>query len=322
METVTVRGALELLDRAGRVEQRAIVGERSLRIGRAFDNDIVVDDIHADAHHAEVSVGDDGVAFVRDLGSVNGLRRARERGRVDSIALDCDSAFTIGATTLRFRLADYSAAQPLRQGGLFAHPVLWAAIALPASVALIAFESALGSSERVGSLQLLNSVLAPLIAVLVWSGLWALVGRVLVHRARYFGHVAVASIGMFVGSALGLLLGLLAFSLSLDDFAAWVGTLTQFIMLAIIFGGHLRLATRLRWRGAMIAGMCAAVLLSGSIRMAYLVMMQHYSPAPRAMMKLAPPSWRLRAPASTETFYAHTQSLVDDLRDEPPLKKN
>ena len=322
MEAVTVRGALELLDRAGRVEQRVTLGDRPLRIGRAFDNDLVIDDIHADAHHAEVAIGEDGVPLVRDLGSVNGLRRVRTRGRVESLRLDRECTFHIGAAVLRFRPADYAPAQPLRQAGVLAHPLLWAAIALPAALAVTAFEGSLGSSERVGALQWLNSMLMPLIAMLIWSALWALVGRVLVHHARYFGHVAVVSVGVFVATALSLLLELLAFSLSLDDFAGWVGTLTQVVMLAIVFGGHLRLATRLRWRGAAIAGLCAAVLLAGSFRMAYLIMMQHYSPAPRTAVNLAPPSWRLRAPASTEAFYAHTQTLVDELRDEPPLKKN
>ena len=320
METVSVRGALELLDRAGRVEQRVVVGDRPLRIGRAFDNDLIVDDAHVDAHHAEVVVDENGVPTVRDLGSVNGLRKPGTRGRVDTIALDRDGSFSIGGATIRFRTPDYAPAQPLRGGGLRAHPALWAVIALVACLAATAAEAMMGSSEKFNGLQLLNVVLIPLIVILVWAALWSLVGRLLVHHARFLGHVAIVSVGIFVGSALTFVLGLAAFSLSLDTFAGWITSLCAFISMAIVFSGHLRLATRLRARGALVAGVCAALLIAGSFRVTHMVGAQRFSPAPRSTVTLAPPSWRLRSPETTDAFYAKTQTLVDELRDDKPLK--
>lgn len=322
MEALSVRGALELLDRAGRVEQRVVIGTVPVRIGRAYDNDLIVDDIHADAHHAEAIVGDDGVPIVRDLGSVNGLRRANARGRVDAITLDRECTFTIGGATIRFRPANYAtnAAQPMRSAGVFAHSALWAAIALIACLVATASEAVLGSSERFNGLQFLNAILVPLIVILVWSALWSLVGRLLVHHARFLGHVAIVSFGLFLGSVLTFVLSLFAFSFSLDTFAGWIGTITAFIAMTLVFSGHLRLATRLRSRSALIAGICAAVLIAGSFRVTHMVGMQHFSPAPRNAVTLAPPAWRLRSPESTDSFYAKTQSLVDELRDEAPLK--
>ena len=261
---------------------------------------------------------------MRDLGSVNGLRRARSRQRVQTIALDRECSFTVGGAAVRFRPAETAtiAAQPLQRISPFAHPVLWALVLLAGGLALTAYESTLGNSERENTVQLLNVVLMPMILVLVWAAIWALIGRVLVHRARYFSHVAVVSAGMLDRFGALLAAGPLAFALSLDDFAGWASTLTQFVTTAVIFAGHLRLATRLRSRGALTAGLFVAVLLTASVRMAYVVMMQRYSPAPRVAVNLAPPSWRLRAPASSDDFYAHTQSLVDALTDDRAQKKN
>lgn len=320
METVTVRGALELLDRAGRVEQRIIVGDRPLRIGRAFDNDLIVDDAHADAHHAEVVVDENGVPTVRDLGSVNGLRSTGARGRVDTIVLDRDTTFFLGGATIRFRSANYAPAQPLRSGGLRSNPALWAAIALAACLAGTATEAMMGSSERFNGLQLLNVVLIPLIVILVWAALWSLVGRLLVHHARFLGHVAIVSFGIFVGSALVFVLGIVAFSFSLDRLAGWVTSVSAFVSMAIVFSGHLSLATRLRARGALVAGVCAALLIAGSFRVTHMVGAQRFSPAPRSVVMLAPPSWRLRSPETTDAFYARTRSLVDELRNDKPPK--
>ena len=170
METVIVRGALELVDRAGRVEQRVLIADRPVRIGRAFDNDLIVDDVHVDAHHAEVAVGDDGVPTVRDLGSVNGLNSARSRQRVAQIALDREISFTVGGTAVRFRPADSAVvpAQPLHRASAFAHPVLWALLLLAAGLALTAYESTLGNSERENTVQLINVVMMQINVVIVW----------------------------------------------------------------------------------------------------------------------------------------------------------
>jgi hypothetical protein len=320
VETVTVRGALELLDRAGRVEQRVVVVDRPLRIGRAYDNDLIVDDVHVDAHHAEVVVGENGVPAVRDLGSVNGLRKPSTRGRVDTIVLDREGTFSVGGATIRFRLPDYAPAQPLRNTGLRANSALWAAVALVACLAGTAIDARMGSSEAFNGLQFLNVVLVPLIVILVWSALWSLVGRLLVHHARFLGHVAIVSFGILVGSVLTFALGIVAFSFSLDAFGGWITALAAFISMAIVFSGHLRLATRLRTRGALIVGVCAALLVAGSFRVTHMVGAQRFSPVPRGTVTLAPPSWRLRSPQTTDAFYAKTQSLVDELRDEKPPK--
>ena len=86
-----------------------------------------------------------------------------------------------------------------------------------------------------------------------------------------------------------------------------------------LFSGHLSLATRLRTRGALIAGVCAALLIAGSFRVTHMVGAQRFSPAPRSAVTLAPPSWRLRSPETTDAFYARTQTLVDELsKDKPP----
>src|SRR6201999_591192 len=118
-------------------------------------------------------------------------------------------------------------------------------IALAACLAGTATEAMMGSSETFNALQLLNVVLVPLIVILVWSALWSLVGRLLVHHARFLGHVAIVSFGIFVGSVLTFVLGIVAFSLSLDTFGGWITTLSAFISMTIVFSGHLRLATRL-----------------------------------------------------------------------------
>jgi ABC-type multidrug transport system ATPase subunit/pSer/pThr/pTyr-binding forkhead associated (FHA) protein len=73
-----------------------------VRIGRALDNDIVVDDLLASRHHAELRTADDGSFELVDLGSYNGTyvdgRRVTGRGKLDEGAL-----VAVGHTRLRLR---------------------------------------------------------------------------------------------------------------------------------------------------------------------------------------------------------------------------
>ena len=73
-----------------------------IRIGRALDNDIVVDDLLASRHHAELRVGSDGGLEIVDLTSHNGTfvdgRRVSGRARLSE-----GSLVAVGHTLLKLR---------------------------------------------------------------------------------------------------------------------------------------------------------------------------------------------------------------------------
>ena len=64
---------IEVLGRDGEVLARERIEGDEARIGRAFDNDVVVNDPHVAPHHLRVHRGEDGVLVAEDLGNLNGL---------------------------------------------------------------------------------------------------------------------------------------------------------------------------------------------------------------------------------------------------------
>jgi len=79
--------------------QRVALGERTVRIGRLGDCDVVIEDPNASRHHAEVQADGDGYVL-SDLGSTNGTR---VNGSVVSRhRLQDGDAITIGNHRLRF----------------------------------------------------------------------------------------------------------------------------------------------------------------------------------------------------------------------------
>ena len=59
-EVMPVLAVLEVLDRDGSVRHSVGVREWPLRVGRALDNDLVLDDPHTAAHHFSVEPDAEG----------------------------------------------------------------------------------------------------------------------------------------------------------------------------------------------------------------------------------------------------------------------
>ena len=64
---------IEVLSRNGDVVARERIDTAEARVGRAFDNDVVVDDPHVAPHHLRIHRGEDGELVAEDLNSLNGL---------------------------------------------------------------------------------------------------------------------------------------------------------------------------------------------------------------------------------------------------------
>ena len=92
---------IEVLGRDGEVVARERIDTPEARIGRAFDNDMVLDDPHVAPHHLRVLRGEDGALVAEDLGTKNGLYAEHGAERVVRLGLALDPGLRIGRTTLR-----------------------------------------------------------------------------------------------------------------------------------------------------------------------------------------------------------------------------
>lgn len=70
-----------------------------IRIGRALDNDVIIDDAYIDAHHAVVDVSDPENWRVTDLESKNGTFKGRHA--IGNVNIESGDEFTIGKTSIR-----------------------------------------------------------------------------------------------------------------------------------------------------------------------------------------------------------------------------
>jgi hypothetical protein len=310
-------GVLELLDRNGHVEQRITLNGGATRIGRACDNDLILDDVHVSPHHALITESS-GHLLLRDLGSVNGIRTIIAPRRVDEIALDGEQLFTLGLSQLRYRPFDalVPEALPLPERRHLHGTLAWALCAPVACLVAFGCDAQLDSYETFGALKLLNAVLIPLVAMLIWAGVWALIGRLLVQHLRFIGHLAVISAGLLFATLFETLTHLGAFAFAFDRALPWFEAVGLCATFALIFYGHLRLASRIRPRSAFAAAMVCGTLLAGAMQIKQLVYLQQFSARPRFNLTLAAPALRLVHPDSSAAFYARSSTLVSAVADD------
>ena len=97
---------VEVLDRHGEVAARHRfddIARWPVRVGRAPDNDIVLDDPHVAPHHAQISMDRDGNLHIDDEGTLNGVINESTHQRQARIACTSQPLVRLGRTRLRIR---------------------------------------------------------------------------------------------------------------------------------------------------------------------------------------------------------------------------
>src|SRR6185436_8228505 len=102
---------LKITDASGRQSQHNLVQKVTCNIGRAPDNQIVLDDPRASRHHAHIRPDDDGSFVIVDGVYVNGqIHRSANKVYINGEqkfehALKNGDRVTIGASTIKFEQA-------------------------------------------------------------------------------------------------------------------------------------------------------------------------------------------------------------------------
>ena len=82
-----------------------------VRIGRAYDNDVVLQEEHVDPYHAEIDIYDqDEVLVMTDLRTVNGIKTEDEQRVQGNTRVNSGDVFTLGKTHIRILRSDHQVA--------------------------------------------------------------------------------------------------------------------------------------------------------------------------------------------------------------------
>jgi hypothetical protein len=251
---------IETLASNGDVTQRLHVAALPIRIGRGYDNDVIIDDAFMAPHHALVEAAHAGTLVLRDLGSRNGV--VVKGKRRPHVVLDGETVVRIGHTSLRVRSAAHAVAPELvdrtMHGWEGALPGLVGAL-LTAMVAL--FVMWLADTQSFELIRYLAAVAYGLGAAFLWSGIWAFANRLFGRHARLGRHLFIVGCGVAALAALRLAASALGYAFSLEPFTRY-GSLVAIALVAAMVYFHLTTVRPQRPRRS--AFICIGLALLGS----------------------------------------------------------
>lgn len=310
---------VEVLSRQHDVIARHRCATDPVTIGRAYDNDVVIDDAHVAAHHLRIVRTDEGELIVEDLGSRNGLFLDREREPRQRIVIDGESVLRIGATLLRVRTA--SQAVPAEQAVVRSVPYWPAAFVCILGVfALAALDLWLSETAEPKAIRYFTPLLILTVALCIWIAGWSVLTRVFTGHARFGLHFLIVAAGLLAFSVYDQAAEIGAFAFSWTALAT-----TSFIAAWLLFGAicyaHLRALGRSR-RPLKLA--IVIVLAAAGIAMQTLKQSEYRSNygQPIALRRLEPPALRMVAPQPEAAFFTDSAALrlqLDKARIEEPV---
>jgi hypothetical protein len=309
---------IEILSRHGDVASRTRIDAGEARIGRAFDNDIVVDDPHVAPHHLRVIRGDDGELVAEDLGTLNGLYSEHGPHRVTRLVLAKEPGLRIGRTILRI----HDATQPVAPERLLTPPrahARWCLLLGALLVLAIVVVQWLSNTGETSANLTALPILGVATALAVWASLWSIQSRLFFGQARFALHLRVAITAALAVIAWDELSETLSFALA-SRFVAEYGALVVWVIVAGTCYAHLRAVGTRHMKFAM--SLVVALVAAGAL-LQYVGRTESQRLIGQRATRgdLRPPEFRLVPLANADDFFRDaegTKRRVDLLRAKEP----
>ena len=311
METLAL---IETLDRDGLPRQILRVSQWPVRIGRAIDCDLVLDDPHVAAHHATLEMHEDGL-HVRPAASLNGVRLGRAAIAPGSAPLLPASALlTLGATTLRVRQAGEALAPEQRLLDLHQYErrhavtllllVVFAALWKGFDLWLTSMPGQQGSALAWG-------YLAAPAGLIVWCAGWAIGSMLFQRRFAFWAHLYIALTWLMAGAVVEAVTAQLAFAFSMPALEK-LGRIAFVGAMAVMIWRHMGLLLPQRRRAFGIA-IASALVVGGGLLLIDRAVQQQPLVGDLYLGTISLPGLRVARPVPVDAFVKSAAPLEKTL---------
>ena len=311
METLAL---IETLDRDGLPRQAVRVASWPVRIGRAIDCEVVLDDPHVAPHHVELAWRDDGVV-IEPAESLNGVRLGRATIAAGTAArLPPSGELRIGTTTLRVRLAGELLAPEQRLAAVHAgsrKQAAWLFALVVVAALWTAFSQWLSTAPGESGTAATGLYLAAPIVLGIWCGLWALGSKLFQRQFAFWPHLEAALFWPLVAVISEAVTGQLAFAFSMPAISK-AGHVVAFAAVAMLLWSHLSIVLPAR---RLVFAYVVAALAVGGGGLQVAERAHHQQPLVGSLYlgTISVPGMRVAKPVSAEAFVQSTQPLEKQL---------
>jgi small basic protein len=297
---------IEVLGRGREVVSRHRVESGRLAIGRAYDNDVIIDDPAVAPHHLALAQDESGAWAVEDLGSLNGLWLEGASRQSSRVVLKGGEVVRIGRSLLRFRPTTFPVPpeHPLTMSFLN-----WTGVGTLAPIAVVCVLMKVWLAQTVQPefshyVLPLGIVAALLVA---WTGLWALMSRVFAGHAWVERHFFVALCALIVDLAIDAVWGFTVFAFALPLGLRWESVFGWFFIAGVVYA-HLRIIGpgQQRTKAAVVVVLAFAAI---GLQEFGLAQMERVLGRKETSATLLPPALRVVPGSDDDAVFAGTAGL-------------
>lgn len=295
---------IEVRGRGGQIIERVRCDREQIKIGRAFDNDVIIADPYVSPHHMQLKLNQQGWE-VEDLDSENGVRY-KQQTHAEPSHINSGDQLRIGHTELHIYHDGHPVREALKIDGAEARlaalgtHLLWPLLMLVTGSVLV-LSSYMKSFNEFKFLPILQPALWSILGVAMIAAVWSLIGRLAKHRTYFFAHLSVWFI-------FGLSLQFAEYCASVIAYNAGSATVQSmlskglnFLLLVVAVGASITLATTLLskkrfWTAVGAAALLMSVEIAGEVQWD-----RDFSSSPKYYAQLQSPGllWVESKPQST-----------------------
>ncbi len=300
---------IEVLARNGDVKSRHRFDQLPIRIGRGYDNDLILDDPHIAPMHACVELTESGSLNLRDLSTQNGIV---QNGKRESIIALSDNIVRLGHTNLRIRDAAFKVEQELADKSSYGWEGWPPALAGMVMIALSSLISVwLANTEKFSAISYLLATALIFTIVIIWCGCWAFANRVIGGHTRFGRHLFIVACAIVCSDLWELISSTFAYAFSWEFLSRYGSHISMLIGAGMVF---FHLITINNQHQKRFLKLCLALTLLGS----GIILMLNYQRSGKFsdelyMTQILPPALHLSADKPVAQFIQDAQSLKDQL---------
>ena len=288
-------------------------------VGRAFDNDIILQDVTISPHHLVILEKEGGGYQIQNLSTENGT--TINKRKLGKETVDVTLPVSLNISDLKARLL--STDMPVEETHirdcsglfcLFSSPI-WAAILLFSTIALFFLERYLATPVAKEPLFYLSSVLPSIWTVLGITVVIAGVSRLSTHRWEIIPAISIASLMFLIPQVFDYLGHFVSYLFTSDALGSWIKYASKFLIIPLLLAVFIVKTIHTKWLPAfgvaiMVYSPFLAWQLLGVIDA--LNLKSGFSDVPSYSQTLLPGDTRLNASISLEKFAKEADRITSE----------
>lgn len=321
---------------SGRRADYKVFNNLVIRIGRGYDNDLIISDPYVSDRHCVIRSHDGGF-LLEDLSSLNGtwlqsfsspkdlnqtrslkekvLNLFRRKLKTDdgkqkvsvNIPLRSGDHILIGQTRLRFVVPSHGVdpARPIVKPSAFFEEISqsWRAWGLVAAAMVLAVViEHLQSYKNLSVSKFISVGIGLFLVLLVWAGIWSFIGWLVKRNAFFNAHLSWVALFFLVTTLVYPVAEHLGYAASSQTVEMFIGSGIFWVLITSLIAGHLIIATFIpRFYQILWAGLFSMVIVVFGI-VSYYADLSEFDPQPGMYATLIAPYGRLGPSQSIDQF--------------------